>query len=228
MAKKKNKLIIFSLIILGVILLFPGLIQSIVSIVSGEVASCEDSPFNPECICPGERKISVPWLGVPRWSCENIEQLIIDPESLTFEQDALNFVTEYLTLHCGDTCTDLSCGDICGRTVDGEFIPSATPIFPDDRCISAVFGFGSGGERVVNVECIVITERDSQNRPRSGTIPWRMSFFVESATGTPRTRSVSSNYCSDPEVTEICEPPLEVVSAPLSIFSEPQLGSGFS
>ena len=208
--------------LVAVVLLVPGLLDSIGSYFTGQVSSCEDTPYNPACTCETgvERKISVPWIGVPRWSCENIEELLIDPESPTFETDALSFVQEYLRRNCGEIALNMSCGEICSATN-----PSGCH---EPEYISAVFGYGSQGARVVNVECVNVNEWDDSGeqcsthdnctgsyyaciegtckRQKSGTIPWRMQFFVESETDTPTVQEVfvQSNYVYNAALEQSC------------------------
>jgi len=185
--------------------------------------SCTFDPYNPNCTCPeGYRKIYVPWLGEDRWSCEKIENLVLDPESPTFEEDAKEFVKNYLLTYCGDICTDLDCGIECGR--------GNVPVDGNNKCISSVYGYGEEGKRTVNVECRVITEwsdggiscnsnsdcgewewcyKGECRLPSSGFSPWRMQFLVESETGKPVTYKVfsSSNYCYNPDTNKKCTLP---------------------
>ena len=220
----KNKVLmvltpIIVVLLIGVIF-FPTLIESVWASVSGQASSCEDTPYAENCFClENERKVDVKWLGVNRWSCENVEQLLIDPESETFEDDAISFTQSYLTENCGSTCTDLSCGTFCDTT-------TGNPTDGSDNCIEAVYGWSSSGARLVNIECRTITnwetlgscsEIDCENRygvcrnemcirPTSGTSPWRMEFFVESEDSIPNTVEVlaQNNYCLNPELTEKC------------------------
>lgn len=222
---KMNKLLMYGIIgiiIIGMVfVMFPSLGSSIWSSVTDQPSSCEETPYAENCYClEGERKISVPWMGVPRWSCENIEQLLIDPESSTFEEDSLVFVEDYFGKYCGNVCTDLSCGMLCE---DG----TSTPTDGSDRCMNAVYGYGSQGARLVNIECMVVTEWSESmgectsnedcsgwyycyngecKRPDGGVCPWRMNFFVESETDTPTTLEVLSwtNYCYNAETDKKC------------------------
>ncbi|RLB09384.1 MAG: hypothetical protein DRG27_04520 [Deltaproteobacteria bacterium] len=216
--------ILLAVVVIGLIVLtVPGAMGSITSFFSTEPQPCDTAPYNENCICgENERKIYVPWLGIPKWSCENVEQLILDPESPTFEQDAIEFVKAYLSANCGDVCTNLECGDLCSQ--------GGIPQDGSDRCISAVFGYGETGERIVNVECIATEEWYDNGLPKSGYILWRMNFFVESETGIPKAyTNLFQNYCVDPTLTERCEPPVEEVPYTFSVFSvfQPQLGSKF-
>lgn len=204
MVSKKTKMTIGAIsgivlvIVIGTFILMPNLWESIGALITGQVSSCEDTPYDAKCICEVgiERKISVPWLGIPRWDCEVLEDLLIDPESPTFESDAILFAEEYLSRWCGSIATDFTCG-----TTD---CVQGNPTFPNNRCISAGFGYGANGERIVNVECIEVTEWDEQNRPTSGRIPWRMQFYVESTTGTPKTMFPESNYYYNESTGQKC------------------------
>jgi len=233
--------LIVAIAVIGV-LLIPGAVGSITSIFSSEPQPCDTAPYSSNCICgENERKIDVPWLGIPKWACENVEQLILDPESPTFEQDAIDFTQAYLSQHCGAVCSDLSCGDM-STCVQGN------PTYPNEYCINAVYGYDSEGRRSVNIECIKVTEWDSSQRPMSGIIPWRMQFLVESETGQPVTYQVfmSDNYCYNEQtetkcaMPEYCEYynnpdwcvgnlPLEIMPQQFSVFSvfQPRLGSGY-
>jgi len=213
-----------------------GLASSILAGLTGDIKLCDDAPYSEECICPeGMRKVYVPWLGLSRWSCEDLEQLIIDPESPTFEQDAKKFVVAYLDRHCGDVCTDLTCGEnkLCSSYSGSDYYFDDLEAMCQkgiNACISAVYGYGSAGERIVNIECAQINEWDASCRPKSGTIPWRMNFFVEGATELPKANPTHSNYCVDPDATERCEPPMDRVNL-LSLLnpfgSLNDMGSGF-
>ncbi|RLJ00635.1 MAG: hypothetical protein DRP06_01705 [Candidatus Aenigmatarchaeota archaeon] len=219
------------LIILSVITLFfifPGLGASIWSTIANQPSHCSETPYDSECYCEqGERKIYVPWVGVPKWSCENVEQLLLDPESPTFEEDAIKFAQDYLALYCGDVCTDLDCGPVCeyydkttNSTIKNEW---------EDRCIDAVWGYGNSGARLVNIECKVVTEWEYSSTPcevesdcnglawehcyqgrcvmqKGGYNPWRMEFFVDSETEIPTTLEVFSrdNYCYDVGTNKKC------------------------
>ena len=214
--------VVVVLLVAGVLVFFPGLIGSIGAIFSGQVNFCDDAPYDSECVCvEGDRKVPVPWLGIPRWSCETLEELLIDPDSPTFESDALQFTEDYLTRFCGfegaNICTDISCGEPCVGT---------GPVFPINRCKQPSYGWSTQGARLVNVECIEITEWSTPQgemtheealavfgnepnaniRESSGKLPWRMSFFVESPTGTPTTLELFAwaNYCLNPEQTISC------------------------
>jgi hypothetical protein len=207
--KKLGIPIVIGVALLAMFVLFPG----IFGYLWPTTGSCEDWPYDPDCWCPpGDRKVYVPIHGIPKWTCETVDDLLIDPDSPTFEEDAIEFVQEYLDLWCGppNCCTDLSCGEsMCeygGLPPEGE-----------DRCIAAVFGWGYAGSRIVNVECNIITEWDEYGQPSSGYYSWRMNFFVESETGTPEVCSIiiDHNFCLSPDAEEICEyPDLPLVILP--------------
>lgn len=185
-------------VLLMLVMQIPWAVAGWYNSVTGQETFCNSDPYNEKCVCNlNQRRVYVPWIGIPRWHCENLAELILDPESPNFEYEAIAFVKQYLNRYCGSVCTDLQCGGSC---------IGANPTYPETRCISAVFGYGSTGERLVNVECVEVTEWDSQNRPSSGTLPWRMNFYVESATQTPVTIAVhiQSNYCLNPERTTKC------------------------
>jgi len=185
---KQKQLLYIGIAVVAAFVLFPGLIESLGAMVGGQASSCEDTPYDADCFCEVgiERKISVPWIGVPRWSCETLDELLIDPESANFETEAIAFAEEYLSRWCQNIATDFTCGT--------ERCISGNPIYPETKCISAVFGYGVTGERVVNVECVEVTAWDAQNRPTTGRLPWRMEFYVESTTDTPVTMFPESNY----------------------------------
>ena len=211
-----------------------GVIDNIQLGADPTIKSCVETPFNDDCYCAiGYDKIPVSksFWQYGKWYCEPTD-LFLDPDSPTFETDAIEYVQGYLSQNCGDTCVDLECGGSCRlQDHDGSSFGSTHPTYPNDRCISAVYGQGSSGERIINVECVVITEWDSENRPSSGTIPWRMNFFVESAEDEPKAYDFFSNYCSN-GITR-CEPPVTIVpyTAPLSIFGmldgTIDIGSGY-
>lgn len=211
-------------IVLAMVVFFPGLLESIGAALTPGLDSCEDAPYSSDCFCPeGDRKVFVPWNGLDKWSCETLAELIIDPESPTFESDALSFTEAYLVRHCGfegaNICTDLSCGEPCGLGISG-------PNFPNNKCKTAAFGFIASGAREVNIECVVINEwstpqgimtheqalaafgntANNDIRPASGVLPWRMNFFVESETSLPQALEVmaQSNYCVNPAQTLSC------------------------
>jgi hypothetical protein len=207
----------------------PQVVSGWVNQIQGILQNCNIDPYNALCTCdPNQRKIDVPWIGVPRWHCENLQELILDPESPTFGTDAISFTQEYLRRECGNLCTDLSCGQPC--FMDGA---SDIPIDGSNRCMTAVYGYGDSGARVVDIECRVVdeyipgtpggctshTECGSWEHcvdgecvlPKSGYSPWRMFFFVESATGIPLAHEFMDNYCVNPELTERCEPYVEII-----------------
>lgn len=191
-SQNRNLLIGIGVLIFAVFIVFPGLIQSIGAQVAGQVVSCEDAPYAVNCVCQ-DRKVEVPWLGVPRFSCETPNNLLIDPDSPTFEADAVSFAVGYLGNSCGTVCTDLQCG---GQCEPGE----NNPLFPEDRCINATFGYGVDGVRRVNVECVWIQEFQDIGgvmKPKTGTIPWRLEFLVESETDVIQVKEIdlSANYC---------------------------------
>jgi len=218
------------LVVLGVLFLVPGLISNIGALFSGEISSCDIAPYSSNCFCEeGQRKISVPWLGVPRWSCETLEDLLLDPESPTFEDDAISFSEEYLSRNCGEIFTDACHGVICGCPEEnpncGSFA-SSHPIYPTKACIAPVWGWGSQGARLVNVECLEMKTWNTPSgelshedaialygnnpngsiTPASGTAPWRMNFFVESKTDIPTTLEVlaHTNYCYNETLNKKC------------------------
>lgn len=192
-------LIIIGVIAVAVVLLMPGLAQSLISMITGEPLHCSMTPYSTDCLCNSdERKVSVPWGGLPRWYCETLDDLLLDPDSPTFEQDAIDFAGAYLDRHCGSVCTDLSCS-------------SGT--------IEAVYGWGVEGFRLANIECRVELE------PGTGFVPWRMNFLVESETGVPVAYEFFKNYCYDPAYTNKCEPPMDII--PYSPTASIGMGSGW-
>lgn len=175
----------------------------------GQPVSCEVNGYDSDCYCSeGEDKIFVPWVGVDRWDCENPNWLLLDPASSSFEEDAVDWVRNYLSAYCGDVCTleyTNDCGSVCysnnDLTVDNP------------RCMVSSFGYGASGERTVNVECDIATQFDSEGRPTNGYTPWRMIFYIESETGTPLVEPpyTEDNYCRDLGSGMICYPPIQVV-----------------
>ena len=185
------------------LLAIPGLANSIISMVTGVPKTCLEAPFDKDCYCPeGYRKVSVPWLGIPRWTCENISALLLDPESPTFEQDAINFVRNYLEKYCYEICDGIECGDM-------DLCIQGIPPSGKDRCIEAVFGYGKEGKRMVSVECKVVTEWYPDGKPKSGYSLWGMNFYVESETGVPVTNELlaRNNFCYNKEEGSICTLP---------------------
>ena len=186
-----------------ILVLSPSIRSSVISAITGEPEYCMYAPYDENCICPdGERKIYVPWVGVPRWSCENVENLVLDPESPTFEQDAIDFTKAYLNQYCGDICSDLSCGDM-STCIQG------IPPEGKDKCIEATYGYDESGNRLANIECKVVTEWDSSGRATTGYISWGMEFYVESETGQPMTRDIfiTNNFCYNTETETKCAMP---------------------
>jgi len=194
---------VFLIVIVSVVVvLSPGLVPSVVSVVTGATESCLTTPYDSKCNCAeGFRKIYVPWMSIPKWSCEELDALLLDPESPTFQEDAIVFVKAYLTEHCGDVCGDIYCGELCEE--------GHPYICEQDLYMKAGFGYDKHGRRLVLVECIRVLTRDEEGRAKSGTTPWTMSFLVESATDTPLAYKVQQNYCSDG--IERCEPPVDIL-----------------
>ncbi len=212
---------VIAVVVIGLIaaLVFPGWIESIGNAIFGEVSSCEDTPYDVDCFCEAgiERKISVPWIGVPRWSCETLGELLIDPESPTFEADAIAFSEEYLSRWCSTIATDFTCGT-------GVCVTGTGPIYPINKCLTAGFGYNIEGARSANIECVEqktwqtpqgeLTHEEALaiygNQPNadiwpsSGSLPWRMFFFVESETGTPKTMFPESNYYYNADTKQKC------------------------
>ncbi len=188
------------ILVLAIVLLVPGILPTIGAMFTTQVSSCEDTPYDPDCVCElgVERKISVPWLGIPRSDCEVLADLLIDPESPNFEAEAIAFAEEYLSRWCSNIATDFSCGDAASECIQGN------PIWPNNKCIQAGFGYNASGERIASIECIEVTEWDSQNRPVKGNLPWRMRFQVESTTGVPTTMFPESNYYYNADTQQKC------------------------
>jgi len=186
---------------------------------------CEKTPYDKDCICPEDsRKISTTWAFGGIQTCEVLEDLILDPESPTFEQDAVDFAKEYLSRYCGSICTDLECGPI--KAILNEETGEITTNEHGDRYMDAEWGVLGTGARTVNIECIYVTEwertqiicgtnadcdedlgyvcHDDEKicvSQRSGTVPWRMQFLVESPTEIPTVWEVyaRSNGCFSPD-----------------------------
>lgn len=200
-----------------VILLATGILPYVGAIFLVETTSCEYTPYDPDCVCELgiERKINVPWIGVPRWSCETLGELLIDPESTNFESESIAFAEEYLSRWCPTVYTDVCDGKICERY---------SPTYPNNACISASWGWSITGERIANIECVTVKEWSTPagiltheealavygNEPNldvresSGNLPWRMQFYVESKTGLPTTMFPESNYVYNPTTGKKC------------------------
>lgn len=231
---KRKEFIIGSLVLVGLVLFaVPGLIESIGALFSGEVAHCDDDPFSlaGECFCDeGERKVTFGSSGFvweERSICEELEALLIDPDSPTFESDAIQFSEDYLIRHCGsegvNICTDesLQCGDPC---------IGSTPTFPDNKCVAPSYGFSDSGGRIANIECVRIDEWEviatgekitheealsrygnqstNEIRVSSGTLPWRVWFFVESETDVMEGWELMAEqtYCYNPNASGPVDP----------------------
>jgi len=189
--KKKNLRIIkwLLLVVVVMLLIIPGSLLSTFSILTGNIMNCEKTPFDKNCYCEsGSRKIYVPFLGVPKWSCENIEQLLIDPESPTFKEDAIGFAKNYLSTYCNDVCGEIECGDMSP-------CENGLPPLSKDYCIEAVYGYGSDGNRLANIRCLT-----------KNMAIWEMNFYVESETKTPATTNllINNNYCYNPQTNKKC------------------------
>jgi len=210
---KVNIGIVFAVVIIALIAILatdiPFVTAGFLNQVFGFNGNCINDGFNDNCFCPeGTDKIPVAqsFWEHRKWFCEESE-LFLDPDSPTFESDSIAYVKGYLQQNCGDTCNDLSCGgNICtGVTPTGQ---------SDNPCMNAVWGQLNTGERVVNVECVLVEEFTSDGTPKSGFIPWRMQFFVESVIENgdiPKAFEFQSNYCVDTTATNRCEPPIDII-----------------
>lgn len=232
MKKKIGSLALAAIAVIAVIagvefFIAPGFISSFFLTFGEATPLCSEAPYNPDCICPSDdnwRRVDISWTLVGnRYRCENLDWLILDPESPTFEDDSIQFAKDYLNTYCGDICTDLECGEMC-------ILSGTTPADGSNRCMDASWGVaGTTGERLVNIECREVTEWETTQtscsvnedcnmnawfvchnglcgRPSSGVSPWRMEFYVESETGQPVAPEVLmwSNYCIDPAITTRC------------------------
>lgn len=162
--------------------------------------TCDETPYDDNCYCnPDEDKQKSPFsTWGHRWYCEQ-SVLVLDPDSPTFQQDAINYVKAYLSRHSNGKC-NLECGEICTDPFPGA----------GTQCIEASWGQGQTGERLINVECKKMVSSNT------GYSPWRMQFLVEYIEDKPRTYEVfeNSNYCvaettdcnsdSDCLDTEVC------------------------
>jgi len=94
-----------AILLIGVVF-FPDLVNSIWTTVTGQEVSCDDAPNNPNCYCTeGFNKIEL--LGFYKYYCES-ENLMFDPQSPTFESDALAFAKAYLYEHYPE-CDSIEC-----------------------------------------------------------------------------------------------------------------------
>jgi hypothetical protein len=206
---ERNTKIIAALIVIGMAAVFlnlPGVVSGIYYSITGIAPPCNTQPYATNCVCDqGERKIYVPWALIPKWHCEDIEKLLIDPDSPTFEDDSVAFVKNQLEYYCGNVCTDLDCGTHCGG-------PHGTiPIDGSDRCMESGWGYGANGERTVDIQCRIY-------EGVGGYSPWRMWFFVESETDVPNAHVTWDNYCKSPDLTQRCEIPVNVAPFSWIIF----------
>jgi len=179
----------------------------------GDPDHCDITPYNPDCTCnPGERKEKLPYGRLTRWDCVVTDDLILDPDSETFQSDAIQYVKDYLGLYCGDICGDINCLD--PNMSDEAFcLYAGSPPTGYDRCMSADIGVGPTGGRLANIECKTVLEWYPDGSPKSGKIPWRMNFFVESPTHTPSMYSFWKSYCVGYVGDNLtrCEPPMNIV-----------------
>ncbi len=212
---EKVKIVLVTTIFIEVILFLfiTGFLTSFIGIVSGYHTLCNISPYDPNCICAESyKKISVPSV-IPKWNCE-YENLFLDPNSSTFQQDAIEFVKNYLTKYCGDICSDLSCGggELCYISTDSGSGWERNKEYPnpdDPFCIEALISYTDDGKRNVHVRCEKATKfevigscnTDSEKnwcfnnwgvchlgtcyRERESVSPWQMEFYIENPTSIP-------------------------------------------
>ena len=173
-------------VIMGVLFVITGTAGYVWDVIIGP-GDCRETPNNPDCYCPeGYDKIPVAssfWEVFGKWYCEESE-LMLDPDSPTFEQDSIDYVQAYLSSNCDDDCYNIACEG-------GEIVANCGQI--------------GTGKRLVNVECNIMTS------PDSGYTQWKMMFYVEGLTTVPKTESIFDNYCYNEERTTKCEPPVEIV-----------------
>lgn len=145
MKKKKKKIGSLALVAIAVVAVFagiefvvaPGIISSFFLTFGEANPYCGDAPYNPSCVCNSdENKKGVAWNGIQtetnpmKYYCENVD-LLLDPDSPTFEQDALSFANNHLTSNYPE------CDSI-----------NACPVEPE-----VGVGYTNFGKRFVTVQC---------------------------------------------------------------------------
>jgi len=218
----KNIGILSAVVLVAAVVLVPGVLGAFLGFFSSS-NSCLDSEFNAECTCPeGYRKVSSDWFTQERYTCEKLEDIILDPESETFETDAIEFVERYFSNHCS-AFDGLNCGGVCSAEN-----PSGCR---GDYYMSAAYGWDANNRRTVMIECKHTKEWDFTQtqcgshsdcadrtdwafsciegycaREKSGSIPWRMHFFVESPTEIPTAYefAMGMNYYYNEDTGKSC------------------------
>ncbi len=227
--KNKNKIFIIIILVASMFLIFSKIGLSIWSIAMDQPRHCSETPFADNCYCDkGEIRDEGTWsigsdISFTIYSCYKPENLLLDPNSPNFEEEAIEFAQQYLDLYCGNICTDLSCGNL-------EPCDPATglPKTNSDGCILAEITYTPEGHREVEVMCkktkekfvtgscntsedcgfFEICDNGKCYQIKSSTISWQMKFYVTSSNGTPVSRYPSENYCFSPDGTEKCTPPI--------------------
>lgn len=102
MGKKDRKKILVSIPIIIIVaflttlFLFPGLLESIGALITGQVNYCDDAPYNTNCYClDSENKIQILGTFPDKFACEN-KELMFNPENPTFDEDTLVYAKNYL------------------------------------------------------------------------------------------------------------------------------------
>lgn len=105
------------LVVVVALILFPGLFESIGALITGTVNYCYDAPFALNCICPegtNKQQTSIPFKSF----CESNE-LMFDPQSPTFESDALTYAKNYLRANFPN-CDSIDCPEPAALLLDAD------------------------------------------------------------------------------------------------------------
>lgn len=153
-----------------------GIFTSIIYAVT-DPSLCSDAPYDPECYCLSgynKREAFDYWWRPNIYVCE-LENMEIDPDSPTFEADALSYmVYQFRVAGCG---CDLSC-------------------VGEDEEESIVWGeVASTGARLVNVECMTIIERYEDGSKKSAIEKYRYAVYAE----TGEFFELTTSHCTEPD-----------------------------
>lgn len=174
-------IVFISAMVVGV----PSMVVGVYNQIAGVQTDCREDHWNTDCICDaGERKVAIGYA----FTCENVDRITIDPESPTFEEDSIEFVDSWFTTSCGDIFQGLECGGVCSE--------ARPDLCTADRYMIASWGY-SNNRRIVVIECVDNVNSNS---------PWRVLFYVESATDTPMATGAASarNYYYNPTQDQVC------------------------
>ncbi len=91
------------IIAIALLLLVPGIGQSLMSAISGETQHCSLTPYDPNCLCTSnENKVTVRW---SNYYCE-LSDLSLDPDDPNFESNAIAYAQDFLVMQY-PTCNTL-------------------------------------------------------------------------------------------------------------------------